>query len=92
MAKEAVFNLKLEPELREAFMAAAQAAHLPASQVMRDLMRDFIRQQQQAKEHDEFVQRKVAVARASVEAGRGRSNDDVEAEFTARRAKAQGHQ
>lgn len=90
MAKEAVFNLKLEPELREGFMAAAQAAHLPASQVMRDLMRDFIRQQQ-AKEHDEFVQRKVAVARASVEAGRGRSNDEVEAEFAARRAKAQGH-
>lgn len=91
MAKEAVFNLKLEPELREGFMAAAQAAHRPASQIMRDLMRDFIRQQQQAKEHDEFVQRKVAVARASVEAGHGRSNDDVEAEFAARRAKTLGH-
>ncbi len=91
MAKEAVLNLKLEPELREEFMAAAQAAHRPASQIMRDLMRDFIRQQQQAKEHDEFVQRKVAAARASVEAGNGRSNDNVEAEFAARRAKAQGH-
>jgi predicted transcriptional regulator len=91
MAKEAVFNLKLEPELRESFMAAAQAAHRPASQVMRDLMRDYIRQQQQAKEHGEFVHRKVVAARASVEAGRGRSNDDVEAEFAARRAKALGH-
>jgi len=91
MAKEAVFNLKLEPELREDFMAAAQAAHRPASQVMRELMRDYIRQQQQAKEHDDFVQRKVAAARASVEAGRGRSNDDIEAEFAARRAKALGH-
>ncbi|MBP3061699.1 antitoxin of toxin-antitoxin stability system [Ectopseudomonas chengduensis] len=91
MAKEAVFNLKLEPELRKDFMAAAQAAHRPASQVMRDLMRDYIRQQQQAKEHDDFVHRKVAAARASVEAGRGRSNDDVEAEFAARRAKALGH-
>ncbi|TBU83472.1 antitoxin of toxin-antitoxin stability system [Pseudomonas daroniae] len=92
MAKEAVFNLKLEPELREGFMAAAQAVHLPASQVMRDLMRDFIRQQQ-AKEHDEFVQRKVAVVtRASVEAGRGRANEDVEAAFAARRAKALGHE
>ncbi|MFT0624632.1 antitoxin of toxin-antitoxin stability system [Ectopseudomonas guguanensis] len=91
MAKEAVFNLKLEPELREDFIAAAQAAHRPASEVMRDLMRDFIRQQQQAKEHDEFVQRKVAAARTSIEAGRGRANDDVEAEFAARRAKALGH-
>lgn len=92
MAKEAVFNLKLEPELRDGFMAAAQAAHLSASQVMRDLMRDYIRQQQQAKAHDEFVQRKVAVARASAEAGRGRSNEDVEAAFAARRAKALGHE
>lgn len=87
MAKEAIFHLKLEPELLEEFTAAAKAVHRPASQVIRDLMYDFIRQQQQAKEHDEFVQLKVAVARASVEAGRGRSNDDVEAEFTARRAK-----
>ncbi|SDF74710.1 antitoxin of toxin-antitoxin stability system [Phytopseudomonas seleniipraecipitans] len=88
MAKEAVFNLKLEPELRDGFMAAAQAAHLPTSQVMRD----YIRQQQQAKAHEEFAQHKVAVARASVEAGRGRSNEEVEAAFAARRAKALGHQ
>lgn len=92
MAKEAVFNLKLEPELRDGFMAAAQAAHLSASQVMRDLMRDYIHQQQQAKAHDEFVQRKVTAARASVEAGRGRSNEDVEAAFAARRTKALGHE
>ena len=53
-------------------------------------MRDTSRQQ--AKAHDQFVQRKVAVARASVEADRGRSNEDVEAAFAARRAKAQGRQ
>ena len=86
MAKEAVFQLKLEPELLEEFMAAAKAVHLPVSKVMLDLMYDFIHQQQIIREHDEFVQLKVAVARASVEAGRGRSNDDVEAEFAARRA------
>jgi hypothetical protein len=85
MAKDAVFHLKLEPELLEEFMAAAQAVHRPASQVRRELMGDFIRQQQ-TREHDEFVQLKVAVARASVEAGCGRYNDDVETEFAARRA------
>ena len=46
----------------------------------------------QAKAHEEFVQHKVAVARASVEAGRGRSNEEVEAAFAARRAKALGHE
>ena len=34
--------------------------------------------------------RKVAAARGSVEAGSGRSNDDVEADFATRRAKTPG--
>ena len=42
MAKDAVFTLKLEPQLRDAFIAEAQAAHRPASQVVRDLMREFV--------------------------------------------------
>lgn len=36
MPKEVAFTLKLEPELREQFLAEAQAVHRPASQVMRD--------------------------------------------------------
>jgi hypothetical protein len=35
---------------------------------------------------------KIAAARNSAPAGRGRNNDDVEAAFTARRAKVQGHE
>ena len=31
MSKEAVFTMKLEPELRTEFMAAAEASHRPAS-------------------------------------------------------------
>jgi predicted transcriptional regulator len=41
MSKEAVFTMKLEPELRAEFMAEAEAAHRPASQVLRELMREF---------------------------------------------------
>lgn len=36
MSKQAVFTMKLEPELRAEFMAEAEAAHRPASQVLRD--------------------------------------------------------
>ena len=35
MAKEAVFTMKLEPELRAAFMEAAASDDRPASQVVR---------------------------------------------------------
>ncbi|HET9644085.1 MAG TPA: type II toxin-antitoxin system RelE/ParE family toxin [Burkholderiaceae bacterium] len=38
MPEEAVFTMKLEPELRDAFMAEAEASHRPASQVVRELL------------------------------------------------------
>ncbi|MEQ1889224.1 MAG: antitoxin of toxin-antitoxin stability system [Alphaproteobacteria bacterium] len=90
MPKEAVFTMKLEPELRAEFMAAAAADDRPASQIVRELMRDYIARQQQAREYDDYLRRKVELARVSVRAGRGRSNDEVNAEFAARRARATG--
>jgi predicted transcriptional regulator len=91
MSKEAVFTMKLESELRAEFMAEAEAIHRPASQVLRELMRGFVQQQRQAREYDEFLGRKVEAGRASMQAGRGRSNDDVEASFAAKRAQATGN-
>ena len=88
MSKDAVFTMKLEPELRDHFMAAAQAAQRPASQVVRELLREFVERQQEADGYDAYLARKVAAARTSVEAGRGRSDDAVEADFAARRAAA----
>jgi predicted transcriptional regulator len=87
MSKEAVFTMKLEPELREEFMAEAEATHRPASQVLRELMRDFVQRQRDAREYDEFLYRKVEAGRASMRAGKGAKNEVVEAEFAARRAR-----
>ncbi|KAF2392088.1 CopG family ribbon-helix-helix protein [Pseudomonas frederiksbergensis] len=88
MSKQAVFTMKLEPELREQFMAEAEASHRPASQIVRDMMRQFVQKQRESREYEAFLQRKVDIARASIEAGEGRTNDEVEAEFAARRARA----
>ncbi len=85
MSKDAVFTMKLEPELRADFMAETEAAHRPASQVLRELMREFVVRQREARAYDDFLRSKVEVARASMQAGLGRSNDDVEAEFAQRR-------
>ena len=79
--------MKLESELRAEFMAEAEAAHRPASQILRELMREFVQRQREAREYDEFLRRKVEAGRASMQVGQGRSNDEVEAEFTARRAR-----
>jgi len=90
MPKEAVFTMKLEPELRSEFMAEAEAAHRPASQVLRELMREFIRRQREVREYDEFLRNKVEAGRASMQAGRGRSNDEIETVFADRRAQVTG--
>ncbi|MDP1527469.1 MAG: antitoxin of toxin-antitoxin stability system [Rhodocyclaceae bacterium] len=88
MPKEAVFTMKLEPELRAAFMAEAQACDRPASQVLRELMREFVERQRHSREYDQYLRRKVDAGRASMRAGRGRSNEEVEATFAARRTTA----
>jgi hypothetical protein len=90
VSKEAVFTMKLEPELRADFMAETQAAHRPASQVLRELMREFVQRQRDARDYDAFLRSKVEAARVSMNAGLGQANDVVEAEFAARRAAATG--
>jgi hypothetical protein len=88
MAEKAVFTMKLDAQLRADFMAAAEAADRPASQVVRELMRDFVKRQRDAREYDAFLQDKVAAARDSLRAHGGVSNDEVEALFAQRRAEA----
>ena len=87
MPKEAVFTLKLEAELRDEFMAEAEAAHQPASQVARELFREYVRRQREAREYDNFLRQKVEAGRASIRAGKGATNDEVEAASAARRAR-----
>ena len=88
MSKEAVFTMKLKAELRADFIAEAQAADRPASQILRELMRDFVKQQRQARDYDAFLEKKVEAARNSLQAGKGLGNEEVEAIFAARRAAA----
>jgi hypothetical protein len=88
MAKEAIFTMKLEPELRAAFVAEAAAIDRPASQVLRELMRDFIARQQAAREYDDFLRARVALGREQVANSEVVPAADVEARAAARRAAA----
>jgi predicted transcriptional regulator len=85
MSKEAVFTMKLEPELRADFMAEAAGENRPASQIMRELMRGYIEQRRQAREYDDYLRRKIEAGRVSMRAGLGRSNEEVEAAFATKR-------
>lgn len=44
MLKDVQMSIKMEPELRDEFMAVAASRHRPAAQIVRDLMRLYIAQ------------------------------------------------
>lgn len=88
MGLDAVFTLKLDEGLRDDFMAEAAAAHRPASQVARELMREYVENQRRAREYKAFLAEKVSAARESLQAGDGIDNADVDAKYAARRASA----
>lgn len=91
MAKDAVFTMKLEPELRAEFIAETATEDRPASQVLRELMRECIEQRRKTREYKDYLRRKVEAGRAAMRAGRGRPNEKVEAEFAAKRRSAADH-
>jgi predicted transcriptional regulator len=62
MPKEAVFTLKLESELRDAFAAEASATHRAASDLVRTFMREFVQRQREVREHDAWFRAKVQEA------------------------------
>lgn len=41
--KEAGMRIRIEPELREAFVTACRTQDLPAAQVLRSFMREYVR-------------------------------------------------
>lgn len=62
MPKEAVFTVKLESELRDAFAEEAAAAHRPASDLVRGFMREFVERQRDARQHDNWFRNRVQQA------------------------------
>ena len=89
MPKSQVFTFKLEPELRDAFTAETEALDRPASQVLRELMRGFVQERQEARDYDRFVREKVAEGDADIAAGRVLSQQQVKQRARTRRARLQ---
>ncbi len=86
MTTHAHFTFEIDVDLKEAFIAAAEADNRPASDIVREFIDDYVRSHAEAESYQAFLAGKVAAARASLKAGVGHSNVDVEAKFAARRA------
>ena len=78
---EATITFRVEEDLKESFATAAKACDRTGAQLLRDFMRDFIKKQQDAIEHDAWFRRQVQVGLDSADAGKPVSAEKVEAEF-----------
>lgn len=83
---EATFTFRVDDALKAQFTKAAKARDRSGAQLLRDFMRDFVGQQQDAGEYDAWFRRQVQAALDSADGGRLLPADEVEAEFEARRA------
>ena len=78
---EATFTFRVDASLKDEFSSAAKSRDRTGAQLLRDFMRDFVKQQQEAAEHDAWFRRQVQVGLDSANAGRLVAAEDVEAEF-----------
>lgn len=83
---EATFTFRVDEALKNDFATAAKARDRTGAQLLRDFMREFVQQQQEAAEHDAWFRRQVQAGLDSANAGRLVPAAEVEAEFAARRA------
>jgi predicted transcriptional regulator len=82
---EATFTFRVEEALKTEFSAAAKARDRTGAQLLRDFMRDYVKQQQEAAEYDAWLRGKVQRSKASADAGNLVPAAEVEARFAARR-------
>ncbi|WOF77652.1 CopG family ribbon-helix-helix protein [Stutzerimonas kunmingensis] len=80
---EATFTFRVDDALKSEFAQAAKARDRTGAQLLRDFMRDFVRQQQEAAEHDAWLRRQVQMGLDSANAGELLSSEEVEAEAAA---------
>ncbi|WP_109511826.1 CopG family ribbon-helix-helix protein [Pseudomonas ovata] len=83
---EATFTFRVDEALKAEFSSAAKARDRSGAQLLRDFMRDFVRQQQDAAAHDAWFRQQVQTGLDSANAGNLIPAEEVEARFAAKRA------
>ena len=83
---EATFTFRVDQSLKNEFSTAAKARDRSGAQLLRDFMREFVQQQQEAAAHDAWLRRQVQIGLDSANAGNLIPAAEVEAKFAAKRA------
>lgn len=83
---ESTFTFRVDDALKSQFAQAAKSRDRSGAQLLRDFMREFVQQQEEAAEHDAWFRRQVQIGINSANAGNLEPAAEVEAKFAARRA------
>lgn len=83
---DATFTFRVDEALKAEFSTAAKARDRSGAQLLRDFMREFVQQQQEAAAHDAWFRRQVQIGLDSANAGNLIPASEVEAKFAAKRA------
>ena len=82
---DATFTFRVDDALKHQFIQVAKSRDRSGAQLLRDFMRDFVRQEQEAREHNVWFHRQVQVSLDSANTGKLISATEVEAKFAAKR-------
>ncbi|HJU16231.1 MAG TPA: antitoxin of toxin-antitoxin stability system [Stellaceae bacterium] len=83
---EATFTFRVDDELKVRLTEAAKARDRTGAQLLRDFMRVYVKHQEEEAAYDAWFRREVEAGIASANAGHLIPAEELEAEFTARRA------
>ena len=80
---QATFTFRVEEDLKKNFATIAKSMDRTGAQLLRDYMRDIVRQQTEKEEHDTWFREQVQVGLKAANSGDVISAEEVEAEAVA---------
>lgn len=83
---EATFTFRVEESLKKEFSIFAKDMDRSGAQLLRDFMRDFVKQQQEAASYDAWYQKQVQIGLDEANAGQLVPQEEVKSRFEAKRA------
>ena len=84
---EATFTFRVEESLKQDFSSFAKTIDRSGAQLLRDFMRDFVKQQQEAASYDAWFQKQVQIGLDEANAGQLIPHEEVKSRFEEKRAR-----
>ena len=83
---EATFTFRVDESLKQEFSNFAKDIYRSGAQLLRDFMRDFVKQQQEAASYDAWYQKQVQIGLDEANAGQLVPQEEVKSRFEEKRA------